>query len=188
MSSGSARKFTGLWQHEQFRTLWAASAISDVGSQVSTLALPLIAALTLGATPWQMGVLAAAGSAPVLAVGLLAGVWVDRLQRRPMLITADLCRAAILLTIPLASMTGTLRIELLYAVALLAGACTLLFDVAHVSFIPSLVDRDQLVEGNSKLEATESMARVVGPGMGGVLVSAVGAPFAVLIDAASFVI
>jgi MFS family permease len=188
MTRGGQGHFTGLWRHEQFLKLWAASAISDVGSQVSALALPLIAALTLGASPWQMGLLSAAGSAPVLLVGLLAGVWVDRLRRRPVLIAADLGRAALLLTIPLASVAGTLRIELLYLIALLAGAFTVLFDVAHVSFVPSLVDREQLVDGNSKLEATDSVARVAGPGAGGVLVGMLGAPFAVLIDAVSFVV
>jgi MFS family permease len=86
--------FTGLWRDREFLMFWAASAISDVGSQVSTLALPLIAALMLRATPWQMGLLAAAGAAPVLVIGLFAGVWVDRLRRRPVMIAADVARAA----------------------------------------------------------------------------------------------
>jgi MFS family permease len=176
-----------LWRHPGFVKLWAASAISDVGSQVSALALPLIAALTLGATPWQMGLLSAAGSAPALLVGLFAGVWVDRLRRRPLLIATDLGRAAVLLTIPLASALGALRIEILYAVALSAGVLTVLFDVAHLSFVPSLVERERLVEGNSKLEATASAAQVAGPSLGGVLVGLLGAAFAVLIDALSFI-
>ena len=175
-----------LRRHPEFLKLWAASAISDVGSQVSALALPLIAALTLGATAWQMGLLSAAGSAPTLLVGLFAGVWVDRLRRRPVLIAADLGRAALLLTIPVAGALGTLGIEILYVVTLLAGALTVVFDVAHVSFLPSLVERGRLVEANSKLEATKSAARVAGPGLGGVLVGLLGAPLAVLIDAMSF--
>ena len=179
-------RFTGLWRHPEFLKLWTASAISDVGSQVSALALPLIAALTLGATAWQMGLLSAASSAPVLLVGLLAGVWVDRLRRRPVLIAADIGRAVLLLTVPVASVTGTLRIELLYAVSLLAGGLGVLFDIAHLSYVPALVDRERLVEGNSKLETTAAVAQVAGPGLGGVLVSVVGAPFAVLIDALSF--
>jgi MFS family permease len=183
---GSDSRPGGLWRHCGFLKLWAASAISDVGSQVSALALPLIAALTLGATPWQMGLLSAAGSAPALLVGLFAGVWVDRVRRRPLLIATDLGRAALLLTIPLASMAGVLRIELLEVVALLAGALTVLFDVAHLSFVPSLVERERLVEGNGKLEATASAAQVVGPGLGGVLVGLLGAAFAVLVDALSF--
>ena len=177
----------GLWRHPSFLKFWAASAISDVGSQVSALALPLVAALMLGATPWQMGLLSAAGSLPTLLVGLFAGVWVDRVRRRPLLIAADLGRAAILLTIPLANIWGLLRIELLYVVALSAGVLTVLFDVTFLSFVPSLVAREQLVEANSKIEATSSAAQVVGPGLGGVLVGALGAAFAVVIDALSFV-
>lgn len=177
----------GLWRQGGFLRFWAASAISDVGSQVSALALPLIAALTLGATPWQMGVLSAAGSAPSLLVGLFAGVWVDRLRRRPLLITADLGRAALLVTIPLTSVLGLLRIEILYVVALSAGVLTVLFDVTYLAFVPSLVAREGLVEANGKLEATSSAARVVGPGLGGMLVGLLGAAFAVLIDALSFV-
>ncbi len=177
-----------LWRHAPFRRLWVASAISDVGSQVTALALPLLAAVALDATPWQMGMLSAAESAPILLVGLLAGVWVDRLRRRPVLIAADLGRAAILLIVPLAGVAGGLRVELLYAVALAAGALTVLFDVAHLSYLPSLLDRDRLVDGNSRLETTSSMAQVVGPGIGGVLVKLLGAPFAVLVDALSFVV
>lgn len=180
-------RFTGLWRHAGFLKLWAASAISDIGSQVSALALSLIAALTLGATAWQMGLLSAAGSAPTLLVGLFAGVWVDRRRRQPVLIAADLGRATLLLTVPLASVVGVLRIEILYVVALLAGGLTVLFDVAHVSFVPSLVEREQLVDGNSKLGTTAAVAQVAGPGLGGVLVSLLGAPFTVLIDALSFV-
>ena len=182
--SGSS---ASLWSHPAFLRLWTASAISDIGSQVSALALPLIAALMLDATAWQMGLLSAAESAPTLLVGLFAGVWVDRRRRRSVMIAADLGRAALLLIVPLASVLGALRIELLYAVALAAGALTVLFDVSHLSYLPSLVDRDRLVEGNSKLEVTASIAQVVGPGAGGVLVKLVGAPLAVLVDAVSYV-
>src|SRR5215475_936386 len=118
----------GLWRDREFVKFWVASAISDLGSQVSTLALPLVAVLILGATPWQMGLLSAAGAAPVLVVGLFAGVWVDRLRRRPVMIAADVARAALLLAIPLTSVLGTLSIEILYAVALLAGTLAVLFD------------------------------------------------------------
>jgi MFS family permease len=177
---------TGLWRDREFLKFWAASAISDVGTQVSTLALPLIAALVLGATPWQMGVLSAASAAPVLVIGLFAGVWVDRLPRRPVMIAADVARAALLLAIPLASALGALTIELLYAVTLLAGALAVLFDVAFLSFIPSLVGEERLLDANSKLEMTSSTAQVAGPGLGGVLVGALGAPFAVIVDALSF--
>ena len=177
---------TGLWRDREFLKFWAASAISDVGSQVSALALPLIAALMLAATPWQMGVLSAAGAAPVLVVGLFAGVWVDRLPRRPVMIAADVARAGLLLAIPVASALGVLTIEILYAVAVLAGTLAVVFDVAFLSFIPALVRDGELIDANSKLEMTSSTAQVAGPGLGGALISALGAPFAVLIDALSF--
>ena len=179
---------SSLWRQREFLKFWAGSAISDVGSQVTALAVPLIAALTLDATPWQMGLLSAAGSAPILLVGLFAGVWVDRVPRRPVLIATDLGRAALLLIIPLAAVSGVLRIEILYAVLLLSGALTVLFDVAHLSFVPSLVTPDRLVEGNSKLQATSAAAQVAGSSVGGVLVSLLTAPFALLVDALSFLV
>jgi MFS family permease len=177
-----------LWRHREFLKFWAGSAISSVGSEVTALAVPLIAALTLEATPWQMGLLSAAGGAPILLVGLFAGVWVDRVRRRPVMITADLGRAALLLIIPLAAVTGALRIETLYTVLLLTGALTVLFDVANMSLLPSLVTPDRIVDGNTKLQSTSAAAQVVGPGVGGVLVSLMTAPFALLADAVSFLI
>jgi MFS family permease len=177
-----------LWRHREFLKFWAGSAVSSVGSEVTALAVPLIAALTLEATPWQMGLLAAAGSAPVLLVGLFAGVWVDRVRRRPVMIAADLGRAALLLIIPLAAVTGALRMEILYTVLLLTGSLTVLFDVANMSLLPSLVTPDRIVEGNTKLQSTSAAAQVVGPSVGGVLVSLMTAPFALLADALSFLL
>jgi len=177
-----------LWRHREFLKYWAASAISDVGSQITTLALPLMAAVTLGASAWQMGVLSASGSAATLLVGLFAGVCADRFRRRPILIAADVGRAILLATIPVAALSGVLRIELLYVVALTAGTLTVLFDVAHLAYIPALVGREQLIDGNSKLETTWSVAQVAGPGIGGVLVSWLTAPIAILVDAVSFLV
>jgi MFS family permease len=177
---------SSLWRHREFLKFWAGAAISDVGSQVTLLAVPLIAALTLQATPWQMGLLAAAGGAPILLVGLFAGVWVDRVRRRPVMIATDLGRAALLLVIPVAAVAGVLCIEILYAVLLLTGALTVLFDVADMSMLPSLVASDRIVEANSKLQSTAAAAQVAGPSVGGVLVSLMTAPFALLADALSF--
>jgi MFS family permease len=179
-------RFTGLWRHPEFLKYWTASAISDVGSQVTALALPLIGALTLNATPWQMGVLTASGTAPILLAGLFAGVWVDRVRRRPVMIATDVGRALLLSTIPLASVLGVLRIELVCVVALLVGTLSLMFDLAHLAFVPALVTREHLVDGNSKLETTTAAAQVVGPGLGGALIGLLGAPFAILLDALSF--
>jgi MFS family permease len=177
-----------LWRNRAFLTYWTASAISDVGSQVTALALPLIGALTLSATPWQMGILTASTTLPILLVGLFAGVWVDRLRRRPVLIAADVGRAVVLLTIPLASVRGMLTIELLCTVALLVGAMNVFFDLAHLAVLPALVEREHLVDGNAKLEITAAGAQVAGPSLGGALVGALGAPFAVLVDALSFAV
>ncbi len=177
----------GLWRRGDFVRFWAAQSISAVGSQVTLLALPLVAALTLEASAFEVGVLAAAETAPFLLVGLFAGVWVDRLRRRPVLIATDLGRAALLLAIPLAAWLDLLGMPLLYVVALLTGTLTLFFDVAFLSYLPALVGREELVEGNSKLQASASTAQVVGPGLAGALVAAIGAPFVLLLDAVSFV-
>lgn len=181
-------RFAGLWRHLDFRRLWLAQAASLVGSQVSFLALPLLATLTLNASPLQFGALAAAGALPTLLFGLFIGVWVDRLRRRPLLIAADLGRAMLLLGIPLAAVYGVLRIEYLYVVAFLNGALTLVFDVAHQSLLPTLVAREQLVEGNSKLELSRSAAEIGGPGLAGGLVQALTPPFALVVDALSYLL
>src|SRR5256886_14291054 len=168
--------------------LWLAQTISVFGDQFTGLAIPLIAVLMLQATPSQMGVLTAVERAPFLLIGLFAGVWVDRLPRRPILVAGDLGRAVVLLTIPLAALLGALRMPHLYAVALLVGVLTLFFDVAYQAFLPALVGRQQLVEGNSKLEATRSLANLAGPSVAGVVIQVISAPLAIALDAVSFVI
>jgi MFS family permease len=178
--------FTGLWRNPDFVRLWASDAVSGFGSQITVLALPL-AAVALGAGPREMGWLAAARTLPVLLFGLVAGTWVDRLPRRPLLIATDLVRAALLCSVPAAMLLGQLRLDLLYAVAFLAGVLALVSQVAHASYLPALVGREQLVEGNSKLAETGQVASVVGPSLGGALVQLVTAPMALLVDALSFV-
>jgi MFS family permease len=172
----------------EFRKLWIGQSISAVGSSVTLIALPLTAAFTLAATPQQMGLLVAAGWLPYLLFALLAGAWSDRLPRRPILIAADLARAAILATIPLAAFAGVLRIEHLLVAAFVAGSMTVVFRSAYGPFIPVLVGREALVEANAKLALSESVARVVGPSFGGLLVQLITAPFAILVDALSFVV
>jgi Na+/melibiose symporter-like transporter len=166
--------------------LWGAQTVSLLGSHVTMLALPLTAALALEATPAQMGLLGAAGTAPALLLGLLAGLWVDRRPRRPLMIAADLGRAALLLLIPAAALLGALRIELLYVVALLAGALTLLFEVAYRAFLPALLVRERLVDANGKLELSRSAAEIGGPGLAGGLIGVAGAPLEIAADALSF--
>jgi MFS family permease len=179
-------RLTGLWRYADFMKLWAGQTISLVGSGITFLALPLTAVLVLEATPTQMGILTAMGALPSLLVGLLAGAWVDRRRRRPILIATDVGRAILLLFIPLAAILGTLRIEHLYMIVFLVSTLGLFFNVAYRSFLPSLVDRKQLVEGNSKLEISRSAAEIIGPGLAGGLVQLVTAPIAIIVDALSF--
>ncbi|HEV7127046.1 MAG TPA: MFS transporter, partial [Ktedonobacterales bacterium] len=160
--------------------------ISTLGSHVTGTALPFAAIITLAATPAQVGLLAALGTLPVLLVGLLAGVLVDRLRRRPVLIATDLGRAALLATVPLAAVLHLLRIELLYVVALLVGLLTVFSGIAGEAFLPAVVGRAQLVEGNSQLGASDALAEIGGPPLGGVLVQWLTAPIAILFDAVSF--
>jgi MFS family permease len=180
------QRFTGLWRHPDFLKLWAAQSVSLLGTQVTSLALPLTAVLVLHASPSQMGALAALGTLPFLLVGLFAGAWVDRTRRRPILIGADISRAVLLATIPLAAALDRLTIEQLYLIALLVGFFTVFFDVAYQSYLPALVTRSELIDGNSKLEISNSSARVAGPGVGGIVVQILSAPAAILLDSISF--
>jgi len=133
----------------------------------TTLALPLTAVLVLGATPWEMGLLAAVGGAPWFLFGPFAGVWVDRVRRRPLLIGTDLARALLLGSIPLAATLGVLRLGQLYLVAFPIGVASVLFEIAQQSYFPALVTRERLVEGNSKLSASLTVANVAAPGLAG---------------------
>ena len=182
------RQLTGLWQHTDFVRLWVGSTVSGIGSQITFLALPLAAVLTLDATPLQMGLLAAAGSIPALIFGLGTGVWVDRVKKRPVMILADYGRALLICTIPVAAIFQLLNIWHLYFVALAMGTFNMLFAVASRSMIPALVGRDELVEANSKLEIGRSAAQVVGPGIAGILIRVLGAPIALVVDAVTFVV
>jgi MFS family permease len=181
-------RFDGLWRDTSFMKLWAGQAISLLGSQITFLALPLTAVLVLDATPAQMGILMAVEALPSPLIGLFVGVWVDRCRRRPILIMADLGRAALLGVVPVAAILGLLRLEHLYLVCFLVGVLGLFFDVAHRSFLPSLVVRAHLVEANSKLELSNSVAEIVGPGVAGGLVQVVTAPVAIAVDAISYLV
>jgi MFS family permease len=180
--------FGGLWRHPDFLRLWAGQTVSLCGSAFTALALPLTAVLVLGATPWEMGVLAAIGGAPWFLFGPFAGVWVDRVRRRPLLIGADLARAFLLGTIPLAAALGVLRLGQLYLIAFPIGVASALFAIAQQSYLPTLVTREHLVEGNSKLSASLTAANVAAPGLAGGVVQLLSAPLAILVDAASFLV
>jgi MFS family permease len=176
----------GLWRHGDFLRLWSAETVSQLGTQVSQLALPLAAILVLDASAFEVAVLGGVLFLPFLLFTLPAGVWIDRLPRKPILVVADLGRAVLLATVPIAYALDALTIWQLYAVAFGVGVGTVFFDVAYQSYLPSLVRQDQLVEGNSKLEVSRSAAFVAGPGLAGVLVGALTAPYAILLDALSF--
>ncbi|WP_042417831.1 MFS transporter [Streptacidiphilus anmyonensis] len=176
----------GLWQHLDFRRLWIGETVSQFGTMVGQLALPLVAVLVLHASTFQVGVLAACESLAFVVVGLPAGAWVERMRFRSVLLVNDLVRAGLFASVPLARLLGVLTIGQLYVVALATGVSTVFFDVAYQSYLPCLVDRDRLVEGNAKLQASESVSQIAGPSLGGALIQLLGAPYAVLVDALSF--
>jgi MFS family permease len=176
----------GLWRHRDFLKLWSAETISQFGSQVDDLAIGFVAIVVLDASAFEVAVVGVLNFLPFILFTLPAGVWVDRLRRRPILIVGDFGRAALLATIPIAYVADVLTLWQLYVVVFLTGVCTVFFDVAYQSYLPSLVERDQIIEGNSKLEISRSAAQVGGPGFAGGLVELVTAPYAVLVDAISF--
>jgi MFS family permease len=180
------RRPGGLWRHRDFLSLWGAETISQFGTQVTLLALPLVAILVLEESTFRVAALTTVEYLPFLLFALPAGVWVDRLRRRPILILGDLGRAAALVSVPVAHWLGVLTIWQLYAVGFATGICTVFFDVAYQSYLPALVGREQIVEGNSKLEISRSAANIAGPGFAGLLVAALTAPVAILADAISF--
>ncbi len=177
---------TGLWRHPDFLKFWAGQTISGFGSRFTGLALPLVAISALHATPADVGLLTAATGLPWLLIGPFVGVGVDRLRRRPILIATDLGRAGLLASIPMAALFGLLSIAQLSIVAFLVGLLTAWFDTAYQSYLPSLVEREHLIDGNGKLNVSSSAADVAGPGLAGVVIQAFTAPMAIAVDALSF--
>ncbi|MBI2764031.1 MAG: MFS transporter [Chloroflexi bacterium] len=175
-----------LLRHPDFLKLWTAETVSQFGSQITGLALPLVAATILQVSPFEFGLLGTIEFLPFIFLSLPAGVWVDRLPRRPILIIGDIGRAIALVSIPIAYAFGGLTIYQLYVVGFVTGCLTVFFDVAYQSYLPSIVDREQLVDGNSKLEISRSASQILGPGSAGILIGLVRAPFAILLDALSF--
>ena len=176
----------GLWRHGDFLRLWTGETISQFGSQISQLAIPFAAILVLDASAFEVAALGTVEFLPFIIFTLPAGVWVDRMRRRRILIAGDLGRAVLLGSIPVAYAFDALTLWQLYVVGFLVGICTVFFDVAYQSYLPSLVERSQIIDGNSKMEITRSGAQISGPGLAGLLVQIFTAPYAVLIDAVSF--
>src|SRR5215472_458626 len=185
-ASGFPSASRSLYRHADFMKLWTGETISLFGTRIGGGAMSFAAVITLRATPLQMGVLSAAGYLPSVGFSLVTGAWVDRLRRRPIMIFADLGRTAVLATVPLAAIYGVLTMRHLYAVMLLAALLDLFFDISYRTYLPTLVDREQLLDANGKLTASSSLAEVAGFSICGWLVQWITAPFAILIDAVSF--
>jgi len=176
----------GLWGHRDFLRLWAAQAISAFGSRITRTALPIIAVTTLNQPEAVIGVLAALQLAPGVVLAMLAGGFVDRGRKRRILIAADLIRAALVASLTLAWALGALSMIQVVLVGAGVGAASALFQITDVAYLPALIGRRQLAEGNAKLETTEAIAEIAGPASAGTLIAALGAPLAVAIDAASY--
>lgn len=187
-AAGGGAATASLWRHRDFNKLWLGQAVSAVGSQVTLLALPLTAVFYLHASAGQVGLLAAAGLAADSGPSLLFGVVADRMRKRPLMIAADAGRATVIVLVPVLAWTGGLSMPVLYAVALVHGGLTGAFEVAYRSYLPGLVGPAELLAGNSRLQSTLSVAQVGGPGLSGLLVGLLGAPFTLLLDAGSFVV
>src|SRR6266480_1780361 len=180
------RRPAGLWRHHNFVRLWTAAGISAAGSQVTLLALPLTAILVLQASAFEVAALATAATLPNLALGIPAGIWLDRVPRRRVMITADFGRDAVLASVPVAYLFGMLSLPQLYLVALIGGSLNVLFEIASGAYLPSVVPRAQLVDANAKLQTAIVGAQAVGPSIGGALVTLLSAPMAIVVDATSF--
>ncbi|MBB5079351.1 MFS family permease [Nonomuraea endophytica] len=185
-TGAAAGPVVSLWRHADFVRLWSANTVSQLGSRAGAIAVPLVAVTALAATPLEMGLLNAAGTVGALLFGLPAGAWVDRMRRRRVLLTADVARALLLLTIPLGYAAGVLTVWQLLAVALLVSIGTIFFDVAHLAYVPALVERERLIETNAKLQASYSVAVVTGPSLGGLIAGLAGAAATVSVTAVTF--
>ena len=181
-------KRTPLWHQPAFIKLWMGQTISLFGSAITTLALPLTAISILHASAQQMGFLFAFSQVPPLLFGLIIGAWVDRIHRRPLLMIADIGRALLLTLVPLTSILHLLRIEILYVVSFLAATLSVIFTIASRSFLPSLLQRKHLIEGNIALQLSQSAAQIVGQNLAGALIQLFTAPLAIIVDSLSFIL
>lgn len=185
MGKGS---LTTLWRHRGFLHLWGAQATSAFGTRIGREAIQLGAVLLLGSGPLDFAWLNLAASLPYLLFGLFAGILIDRVRRKPLLISTDLVRSALLLTIPLAAWIGEFSLIQLLIVTFLVTSCSVVFDSAHQAYVPTLIEKDKLLDANAKQESTSAASEIVGPPVGGILVQALGAPIAILCDAISYLV
>lgn len=181
-----ARPRGGLWENPDFLRLWAAQSLSAVGTRFTREGLPIIAALSLGATAMDLGLLIALSALPGVLLSPFVGTWIDRTRRRSVLIMADLVRAAALITLPIAVWLNTITIGQVMGVATIVALFSMFFQTADNAYLPSVVEKDRLLEGNAKLATTDAVAEVVGPAAAGVAIQIFTAPFAILFDALSY--
>ncbi len=174
--------------NRDFRLLFTAAAVSRLGTSITYVAMPLIAVTALDASPGEVGLLATLSTIAFLVIGLPAGAWTDRVRRRGVLITADLARAAVLASVPVAWWLGVLSIGQLYVVVLLTGVGTVFFDVANQSYLPQVVGRPALLAANTRLVSMDALNDIAGRGVAGFVVALVTAPAALMLDAASYVV
>jgi MFS family permease len=159
-----------VWRQRDFGLLWGGQTVSEIGSAVTTLALPTLAIFAFHAGPAAVGLMVASERVPFPIVALFAGAIVDRVRRRPVMVACNLARLVILAAIPILSTTGALRLWQLFVAAAAMGVFTVFFDIAYMAYVPGLVEPEQLLEANSRLQVTWSSAQLVGPGLGGLLV------------------
>jgi MFS family permease len=183
-----ARPAGQLWRNPDFLTFWTGETFSQVGAQITQLALPLTAVYTLKISTAGLGLLNAASFAPFLGFSLLIGVWVDRLRCRPLMIASNVGRCVLVGSIPLLALLHALHLGYLYLAALAIGVLTVLFNVAYQAYLPALVDRDNLVEANSKMQVTSSVAQIGGPGLAGLLIQLLSAPLALSVNAGTYLL
>ncbi|GHG18981.1 MULTISPECIES: MFS transporter [Amycolatopsis] len=176
----------GVLRNGDFRRLWLADLVSQAGSRIDVLAMPLLAVTALGAPVFEVSLLRTAQTLPYLVLGLQVGAWCDRIRHRPVLIAADAGRAVLIASVPVAALFGVLGMAQLLAVVLAVGVLSVFFDVAHQTYVPRLVAPGQLPEANARLQTNRSMAAVAGPGLAGVLVQALGVAAALAADAVSY--
>ncbi|WP_433129047.1 MFS transporter [Micromonospora sp. CA-240977] len=177
-----------LWRHRDFMVLWSGKTLSEVGDAVSMLAIPLLAVTVLDASAVEVGVLSATRMVAYLVLSLPAGVWVDRMRKRRVMVVCHLVRAGLVATVAVSAWAGWVTMAQLWTVALLTSVCTVLYETAHQSFLPSIVTKDQLIDANGKLTTTYSVSRIAGYGVGGALVSALGVARTVGVDAIAYVV
>ncbi|MEV6829231.1 MFS transporter [Amycolatopsis sp. NPDC051102] len=176
----------GVLGHRDFRRLWLADLASQLGSRIDVLAVPLLAATAVGASVFEVSLLRTAETLPYLVLGLQVGAWCDRMRHRPVLIAADAGRALLIASVPAAALFGALGLVQLLVVVLGAGLLGVFFDIAHQTYVPRLVPREELPEANARLQTNRSMAAVAGPGLAGLIVQALGNATALAVDAASY--